>query len=762
MKPTRPGSELARYESRSARRIGPASAITPLPPSPFGGFDDGKPEASIWEMVDDRMRGRWRWAIVLGLLLGGALAVAGYFSAEPVFRSVGAIRVIEQAPVLLHDLPEHRQPNADRFRSTQVQLIRNPRVIEQALRDPDVAKTNLAMGERAAKIVQDNLDVERDRESELIYVAYEAADPVTAQAVTNAVINAYYEIYGKYNGQDVPGTLQELKDNQKRFERDLLVLQKERRAIETAYQTSDFSTMQRQNMELMAQLDIQIRALKRQLARLGNGSQDSQASLGPDFQTLETMNPMLARRRDEWTAAQAAFDQIRGQHLPGSALYNNLKQKADRTKELYDEEYQKTLELWHKSGAKPLMGSGGAMPPTPDNLALLEGEYAELAKRQQALVADIARRDDTLAQEQNIQKELDSIRDRIRKLEIEGNNLRSFISIAHYGARDDEPYENARRKRAIIGAGLGMLASFGGFFLLGSIDRRAFGASQLMPRHGSQIPACLGVLPDLGASLSDPEASDVAAHCVHQIRNQIEALRDPHTGYVLAVTSPFQGDGKTSIVIALGWSYAAAGYKTLMIDCDLVGRSLTRQLGFVGREGLRDALASGEMNGSVSRMPVEHLSVVPAGVDSTFGPENIRRAHLERLISQVRDQYDVILIDTGPMFGSLESTPVAGVADGVLLSVRRGRSRNRLEDCQNRLQMMGAECIGVVLNCAWRSDCNRYVSETSLAAAEEERAVRAHGNGVADGRHTAPGERNALVRAVQRSTRVTSMSESVR
>ena len=761
MKPIRPGSDLTRYESNEARRRPPGQTIMPMPPSPFGGFDDGKPEASIWEMVDDRMRGRWRMAIVIGMLLAAGLATAGFFSAEPVYRSMGAVRVIEQAPVLLHDLSEHRPHNPDRFRLTQVQLIRNPRVIDEALRDAEVAKTNLAKQNGAAKEVLDNLSVEPHRESELIYVAYEARDPMTAQAVTNAVLNAYYKIYGQYNGQDVPGTLQELKDVQRKFDRDLMVLQKERRTIETNYQTSDFETLQRQNMELMAQIDIQIRTMKRQLARLGGDAQ-KETNLTPDFNALESMNPMLARRRDEWTQAQAAFDQIRGNHLPGSSLYMNLKQRADRTKELYDEEYHKTVDFWRSSGAKPLTAAGAAIPPTPENVTALETEYSELAQRQQKLVSDISRREDILLDEQNIQKELDSIRDRIRKLEIEAKNLGSFVNIAYYGGRDDNPYENARRKRAIIGAGLGILASFGGFFLLGSVDRRAFGASQLMPKSGSQVPACLGVLPDLGASLSDPESSDVAAHCVHQIRNQIEALRDPQMGYVLAVTSPFQGDGKTSIVIALGWSYAAAGYKTLMIDCDLVGRSLTRQLGFIGREGLRDALATGEMNGSVNRMPVEHLSVVPAGVDSTFGPENIRRAHLERLISQVRDQYDVILVDTGPMFGSLESTPVAGISDGVLLSVRRGRSRNRLEDCMHRLHMMGAECIGVVLNCAWRSDCNRYVSETSLAAAEEERATRPHVNGATDGRQNTPGERNALVRAVQRSTRMNAISDSAR
>ena len=158
---------------------------------------------------------------------------------------------------------------------------------------------------------------------------------------------------------------------------------------------------------------------------------------------------------------------------------------------------------------------------------------------------------------------------------------------------------------------------------------------------------------------------------------------------------------------------------------------------------------------------VEHQGgerVPPVGVDARFGPENVRRIDLERLVSQVRSDYDIILVDTGPLLGSLESTPVMAISDGVVLSVRRGRSRTKLEDCVNRLKVVGTECIGVILNCAARSDCNRYVSEASLAAAEEERKGRAASGAVPENRQ--PGERNILVKAVQNTTRARALPPS--
>jgi len=175
-------------------------------------------------------------------------------------------------------------------------------------------------------------------------------------------------------------------------------------------------------------------------------------------------------------------------------------------------------------------------------------------------------------------------------------------------------------------------------------------------------------------------------------------------------------------------------------------------LGLTGHEGLKEALLNrqqGTFNGSLMKMPIANLSAVPVGVDARFGPENVRRADLQVLLDSVRDQFDIILIDTGPLLGSLESTPVTSIADGVVLSVRRGRSRARLEDCVKRLRMVGSECVGVILNCAVRADCNRYVSDASLAAAEEDRAARTDGPVV----KALPGERNALVQAMQNSVR---------
>ena len=104
----------------------------------------------------------------------------------------------------------------------------------------------------------------------------------------------------------------------------------------------------------------------------------------------------------------------------------------------------------------------------------------------------------------------------------------------------------------------------------------------------------LGILPNLPDRLTDPAQAATAAHCVHQIRTmlQINAGEDSN---VFAVTSASPGDGKTSLTLALGLSFAASGSRTLLIDCDLVGAGLTSRLDMGGPNGVLEAMANRDL-----------------------------------------------------------------------------------------------------------------------------------------------------------------------
>jgi Mrp family chromosome partitioning ATPase len=193
------------------------------------------------------------------------------------------------------------------------------------------------------------------------------------------------------------------------------------------------------------------------------------------------------------------------------------------------------------------------------------------------------------------------------------------------------------------------------------------------------------------------------------------------------VSSPFQGDGKTTLAVSLGWSYAESGYRTLLIDADFIGRAMTHQFGKLRDPGLREIVRSGKMKNEVVELGHPNLNLLGVGFDRRVSAANLNPTVLRKVINTLRDDFDIIIIDTGPLTASIEALPVASVADGVVLSLRRGRSRARITDCIHDIRGVGTDYLGVVLNYANRGDCMKYGS-TSRTSMEVISALESSGS----------------------------------
>jgi Mrp family chromosome partitioning ATPase/uncharacterized protein involved in exopolysaccharide biosynthesis len=721
---------------------------------------------SLWATIDDRLRGRWRWVCLAGLLLGAGLALAGWRSTVPMYQSTGVIRVSPRVPVTLEAIPEVELQKFSMFANTQVQLIRSRRVLENAREDRDLKALEWTSAPDVLERLDAGLDVYTGGDSELIYVAFEAETPQVAQAVVNAVIRSYYDIYGMAGGTLVGATLRKLRGVEAQFLRELNQVRSEAARLQHRYGTLELMELQASTQERRSRLQDLVEAAQAALARLPAGDPGvlpgpgAAAEINPGIlEHLERIDPRLADLRAQRDRARLTFDTTRQRYRSGTAAYRRAESALQILDQLHQEEYLEALDLWEQlpDVAGPALDERSFAGLTPARLrektASMQARLEEMDRTLTELAADVQRAGDLKVQQERIQGDLNRTRDRIQGLELEEQNIAGRVVVEQEGFRPESPSADRRVKRAALGLAGGCGLSFALFFFWGTLDRRAYGARQLAQAEAG-LPEVLGVLPDLRGGALDGESSEVASHCVHQIRNQIEAVREQRGGYVLVITSPFQGDGKTSIGLALGWSYDIAGHRTLLLDCDLVGRSLSRQLGLLDQPGLKEALRRGDATGLVRPLRSEGLCVLPVGCDRRFGPEAVRTSDLRALLDSLRDRFDMIIVDTGPLLGSLESTPATASADGVVLSVRRGRARSRLQDCVARLRSVGANCLGMVLNCAARSDCNRYVSEASLSASLDARG-RGAAAGPGGGRPVAPldDDRNALMLAMEMTAR---------
>lgn len=729
----------------------------------YGGEDvslSEPPRESLIDILHDRFGGRWKLMAMIAVPLSLLCALIGWISGTQTYQSSGSIRIEPTTVVIREATPEHVQEHYDKFVQTQRLLILGRRNLESALKNRDLDATEWARRANALRDLEKNLVVEADPGSQMIHVRYESEDPKLAQTIADAVMESYFNIYGRSGGDELNQKLERLKDFEVQLEREKRSIHLDSQQIINRYASTDLQALHLAKLRAIDTLESQFTAGKRELRRIEAGEERStENALQVDPQQLQELlafDPKLKMQYERRAQFMADFESVALRYRPGTSVYERARENAENSDTLFRAQLQRAMAAMEQSGSTTVVyRAWGTMSPARirEELGVIESDISKLRSEVQQIVADIKTLDDKALEQQRVQDELEKTLHRVTQLELESQSITGRITIAQPSTKPLTVYADSRKKHAVFGFGLALMGTIGAFFVLGTIDRRAYGTAQLRPTSsGALTPPCLGVLPVLDKTDTDDESREVASHCVHQIRNQIEALRDPSDGYVLAVSSPFQGDGKTSIVLALGWSYAAAGYRTILVDCDLVGRSLTRQLGLVGESGLKETIATGQNNGSVKTLSVGGLSALPSGTDGRFGPENVRRRELQKLFDELRQQYELVIVDTGPLLGSLESTPVSAAADGVLLTVRRGRSRTRLEECVNKLDAVGARCIGMVLNYAGRSDTYRYVSEASLAEAE----ARAHGGGDDESSplsRAASNERNALVLAMESTAR---------
>ena len=143
---------------------------------------------------------------------------------------------------------------------------------------------------------------------------------------------------------------------------------------------------------------------------------------------------------------------------------------------------------------------------------------------------------------------------------------------------------------------------------------------------------------------------------------------------IIALCNQKGGVGKTTTTINLGASLAEYGRKVLAIDFDPQG-ALSAGLGVPShdRTTIYDLLlgSSKDVAGAIVETNTPGLHVIPANIDLSAAEVHLvnevaREQILARVLRQVSDQYDVILIDCQPSLGLLTVNALTA-AHGVLI-----------------------------------------------------------------------------------------------
>jgi capsular exopolysaccharide synthesis family protein len=196
--------------------------------------------------------------------------------------------------------------------------------------------------------------------------------------------------------------------------------------------------------------------------------------------------------------------------------------------------------------------------------------------------------------------------------------------------------------------------------------------------------------------LGDPQS--IASQQYGILTLKVLRWKEQTGGGVLVVTSAAGGEGKslTALNLSMALSASVEG-RVLLVDCDLRRPQVHERLGIEEQPGLSDLLAADDRDPSPFISKVGNLYVMTGGklLSDPGGLLSTRRTR--EILGRLRQEYQLIVLDSPPIVPIADSHFLAGLADGVVMVVRARQTRREL--LQRAVESLGpANLVGVVLN----------------------------------------------------------------
>jgi polysaccharide biosynthesis transport protein len=298
---------------------------------------------------------------------------------------------------------------------------------------------------------------------------------------------------------------------------------------------------------------------------------------------------------------------------------------------------------------------------------------------------------------------------------LRSNNIR-LVDVARTPTYPTEPNIPRNLAFALV---LGLTSGIGLAFLLENMDNTVRTTEQAQIISG--LPA-LGMIPmgskngmdAAGKKLLTLTSSREAVELVTQARPQsqmAESYRALRTSLLLSnsgtppkiimITSARPQEGKTTTSINTAIVLAQKGVRVLLIDADLRRPSIHKTLGMGPRSGLSNVLTgSVTLEHAITRSPIlSNLFVLPAGTPPPNPAELLASSNMRDLLTDLRDKYDHIVIDTPPTLSVTDAVVLSQRVDAIILVIRSSKTtKQALRRSRDILMQVNARITGVLLN----------------------------------------------------------------
>jgi len=262
----------------------------------------------------------------------------------------------------------------------------------------------------------------------------------------------------------------------------------------------------------------------------------------------------------------------------------------------------------------------------------------------------------------------------------------------------------------VFGILAGLVSGVGLAFARETLDTRVRGVADVQAITEAPVLGVIGAFPGgTGPLVLQDIPSSAQAEAYRQIRTSLQFLGVNDQARSIVVTSALPAEGKSTVAANLALALAETSTRVLLIDADLRRPNIADLMSLEGAAGLTTVLIGrAEFEDVVQEWGEGSLHVLTSGALPPNPSELLASPTMERLLIELADRYEVVIIDTAPLLPVTDAAILSRAVMGTLVvaNARRVR-RGQLAEGLGFLDQVEARVLGIVLNEAVK-DSERY------------------------------------------------------
>jgi polysaccharide biosynthesis transport protein len=736
---------------------GPSNVNYPVPVSraplpstevhePIPDFDDS---ADLRDYLDVVLRHKWAVLTVLSGVFITVLILS--LIMKPVFKATGRLELSVQTPKVtkFEDLSGsniQRMQQTREFIQTQVKLLQSQslarRVIdkmhleENPVFNPEIAQPGQAppsdgiitklkaviagifQSDKEEKSIPDpalprlllqqsmeesyaaNLDVQPERDTTIINLAFSS----TAPALTRDLVNTHIQEFIDWQMDkriDAAGSAH-------------VQLEKQMEVARINLEKAD------KNLNEFAQ-------------KAGIVSLNSNLNL--IYRQLEEMNHALALAQADRVAKESLYKQANSENIGSLAmvmqntLIQNLRQELARVEAEYQENYTtfkddyprlknikaKMQDIERRISAEEKR----ALSTIKNDFLSAQAKETSLAKKAEEMKQAALDLNNRATEYKVLEREVEtskfihqSLMERSKEIDAKVGTDLGNVQVVDYAVLPLTPYKPNIRLNLMLALVVGLIGGVGLAFFLEYLDNTVKRVDEISDRFG--IPV-VGVLPVAAAEdaaeldklvLRKPLAAFSEAIRTTRVSIQLSSAMDQPPKMIL-VTSTSPSEGKSTVASNLALAFASSDERVILIDADLRKPRLHKIYGTNGQsdrwdvqKGLSQLLTGMcKIDEAIQTTDVPNLHFLCAGPMPPNPAELLASLQMKNFLAALDQRYDRIIIDSPPASGFADVLVLGNTVDGVVLVSNLGQThREALRIFRRSMFNVGGHLLGAIVN----------------------------------------------------------------